>query len=251
MIPWLRRAGDALPDPDTALGPESEAPGLLAAGGRLDPARLEGAYRAGIFPWYSEGQPVLWWSPDPRMVLLPAEFKLARSLKKTIRRFLATPGAEIRIDGDCRAVLAACAGSPRGEDAGTWIQPELIEAYAAWHDQGRVHSVETRLDGALVGGLYGVSMGRFFFGESMFQRRTDASKIALAYLVAFCRARGIETVDCQQQTRHLASFGGREIPRREFRARLAAALAEHDVQGWTYDPADWRRIGIEPGDGTS
>jgi leucyl/phenylalanyl-tRNA--protein transferase len=184
------------------------------------------------------------------MVLLPAEFRLARSLRQAIRRFLRTPGAEIRIDSDCRAVLEACAASPRGEDAGTWIVPELIEAYAAWHRAGRVHSVETRLHGELVGGLYGVSIGRMFFGESMFQRRTDASKIALAYLVAFCRREGIATIDCQQQTRHLASFGGREIPRDDFRARLGEALGHADIRRWSYDSADWRRIGVDgPVDG--
>ena len=125
--------------------------------------------------------------------------------------------------------------------------PELIEAYAAWHRAGRVHSIETRIDGALVGGLYGVSIGQMFFGESMFQRRTDASKIALAYLVAFCRARAIATIDCQQQTRHLASFGGREIGRAAFRDRLSEALGHADVEGWSYDAADWRLIGIDPG----
>lgn len=250
MIPWLRRASDPLPDPSEALGPESEAPGLLAAGGRLDPARLEEAYRHGVFPWYGEGQPVLWWSPDPRMVLLPEEFRLARSLKKTIRRFLRTPGAELRVDFDCRAVLEACAGAARGRDAehaGTWIVPEMIDAYAAWHRAGRVHSVETWQDGQLVGGLYGVSIGRMVFGESMFQRRTDASKIALAYLVAFCRARGVGTIDCQQQTEHLASFGGREIPRARFRARVDEALAHPDLERWSYDAAHWRRIDIDPG----
>lgn len=246
MIPWIRRASDALPDPARALGPGSEAPGLLAAGGRLDPVRLEEAYRQGIFPWYGDGQPVLWWSPDPRMVLLPAEFRLARSLKKTIRRFLATPGAEVRVDGDVRAVLESCASAARGGEAGTWIVPAMIDAYAAWSRQGRVHSVETRVDGELVGGLYAVAIGGMVFGESMFHRRTDASKIALAYLVAFCRAHGVETIDCQQQTGHLASFGGRELPRRLFRARLDEALARPDVGPWTYDAAHWSRIGIEP-----
>lgn len=251
MIPWIRRASDRLPDPRRALGPESEAPGLLAAGGALDPARLEEAYRQGVFPWYGEGQPVLWWSPDPRMVLLPAEFRLARSLRQTIRRFLRTAGCEIRVDFDCRAVLEACAGAARGRKTGdgddgasTWIVPEMVDAYAAWHARGRVHSVETWIGGELAGGLYGVSIGRMVFGESMFQRRTDASKIALAYLVAFCRARGVATIDCQQRTRHLASFGGREIPRREFRARLDEALGHADVEGWSYDAAHWRLLAV-------
>lgn len=246
MVPWLRRPSDALPDPDRALGPESEAPGLVAAGGRLDPARLEEAYRKGVFPWYSDGQPVLWWSPDPRMVLLPGEFRLSRSLKKTLRAFVAAPNAELRIDSACRAVIEACARTPRRGEAGTWIVPELIDAYAAWHAEGRVHSVETWIDGELAGGLYGVALGRMFFGESMFQRATDASKIALAGLVAFCRANGIETIDCQQQTAHLASFGGREIARSDFLARLRHGVRRADVERWSYDRAHWRLLGIDP-----
>jgi leucyl/phenylalanyl-tRNA--protein transferase len=244
VIRWLRGADDPLPEARLALGPASEAPGLVAAGGDLTPKRLAEAYAKGIFPWFSEGQPILWWSPDPRMVLLPAEFTLARSLKKTIRRFIATPGCEVRIDGDFRSVIEACATTPRGGESGTWIVADMIEAYAAWHAQGRVHSVETWIDGELAGGLYGVSLGRMFFGESMFARRTDASKIALAALVAFCRRSGIETIDCQQRTAHLASFGGRELPRAEFMHRLEAALAMPAVVDWTYDLSLWRQLGI-------
>ncbi len=243
MIRWLRGADDPLPEARFALGPASEAPGLVAAGGELAPKRLAEAYAKGIFPWFSEGQPILWWSPDPRMVLLPAEFKLARSLKKTIRRFIATPGCEVRIDSDFRSVIQACATAPRGGESGTWIVADMIEAYAAWHGQGRVHSVETWIDGELAGGLYGVSLGRMFFGESMFARRTDASKIALAALVAFCRRHGIETIDCQQRTAHLASFGGRELPRAEFMQRLEAALAMPGVVDWTYDLSLWWQLG--------
>ena len=248
MIRWLRGADDPLPEAGLALGRASEAPGLVAAGGELDPKRLAEAYSKGIFPWYSEGQPILWWSPDPRMVLLPAEFRIARSLKKTIRRFMATPGCEVRIDSAFGRVIGACATTPRGGESGTWIVPEMIAAYLAWHRDGQAHSVETWIDGELAGGLYGVSLGRMFFGESMFALRTDASKIALAALVAFCRARGIETIDCQQRTVHLASFGGRELPRGEFMQRLGTALAMPAVVDWTYDLSLWRQLGISSPD---
>ena len=225
---------------------DSEAPGLVAAGGELTPPRLEEAYRKGIFPWYSAGQPVLWWSPDPRMVLLPAEFKLARSLRKTLARFVRTPGCELRIDSAFRRVIDACATTPREGQRGTWIVPGMIEAYRAWHLLGRVHSFETWIDGELAGGLYGIGIGRMFFGESMFAHRTDASKIALAGLVAFCREHGIETIDCQQRTGHLASLGGRELPREAFEARIGTALAMPDVVDWTYDLRLWEQLGIAP-----
>ena len=244
MIPWLRGPEDPLPDASLALGAASEAPGLVAAGGELGPRRLAEAYGKGIFPWYSVGQPVLWWSPDPRMVLLPAEFRLARSLRKTIRAGLRDGRLEVRIDSAFRRVIHACATAPREGQAGTWIVPEMIDAYVAWHDAGRVHSVETWIDGELAGGLYGVSLGRMFFGESMFAHRTDASKIALAALVAFCLDRGIATIDCQQNTAHLASFGGRELPRAEFMKRLGTALAEPPVREWTYDLRLWRLLGV-------
>ncbi len=247
MIAWLHSENDPLPRTRLALAGDTEAPGLLAAGGGLTPRRLEEAYSQGVFPWFSDGQPVLWWSPDPRMVLLPAEFKLVRSLKKAIHRFIATPGCEVRIDSAFGRVIEACATTPRGGESGTWIVADMIEAYAAWHAQGRVHSVETWIDGELAGGLYGVSLGRMFFGESMFARRTDASKIALAALVAFCRRHGVETIDCQQRTAHLASFGGRELPRAEFMGRLDAALAMPAIVDWTYDLSLWRQLGIDAG----
>jgi leucyl/phenylalanyl-tRNA--protein transferase len=178
------------------------------------------------------------------MVLLPAEFKLSRSLKKTIRHFLATPGATIRIDAATRRVITACATVARDGESGTWIVAEMIDAYAAWHALGRVHSFETWIDGDLAGGLYGVAIGRMFFGESMFARRTDASKIALAALVAFCRAHAIETIDCQQKTPHLASLGGREIARGEFQRRLRDAIALSDVADWSYDLRLWEELGV-------
>ncbi|MEO7055923.1 MAG: leucyl/phenylalanyl-tRNA--protein transferase [Caldimonas sp.] len=247
----MEDASDPLPAATEALGAGSEAPGLVAAGGRLSIARLDEAYAKGIFPWYSDGQPILWWSPDPRMVLLPAEFKLTRSLRKTIRRFIAMPGCEVRIDGAFDRVIAACASTPRDGAAigssGTWIVAEMIAAYRGWHAAGRAHSFETWVDGELVGGLYGIGMGRMFFGESMFAHRTDASKIALAALVAFCRSHAIETIDCQQRTGHLASLGGRELPRSDFQQRLGAALAMPAVVDWTYDLQMWKQIDIDPG----
>ncbi len=238
MITWLGD-DDATPFPPTAqaLGPDSDAPGLLAAGGALTTRRLEAAYRHGIFPRYSPGQPVLWWSPDPRMVLPTAEFNLHRSLKKTLRNFLATPGCEIRFDSAFEQVIAHCAATPRHGQHGTWIVPALRDAYAEWHRAGTAHSVETWAGGHLVGGLYGVGIGRMFFGESMFAHATDASKIALAALVAFCRGQGIELIDCQQATAHLASFGAREMPRVEFERHLALTLAQPRPPCWAYDPA--------------
>jgi leucyl/phenylalanyl-tRNA---protein transferase len=242
MIRWLHSDQDPLPDTRLALPPGSDAPGLLAAGGDLTPERLTEAYAKGVFPWYSEGQPVLWWSPDPRMVLLPDEFKLSRSLRKTLARFIRTPGCQVRIDAAFDRVIDACAGTPREGQDGTWIVPEVIDAYRAWHRRGFVHSFETWMDGELVGGLYGVSLGRMFYGESMFAHRTDASKIALAALVCFCREWGVPMIDCQQRTGHLASLGGREIARGEFERRLRLCLGEPRIRAWTYHPSMWRQL---------
>ncbi len=246
MIRWI---DDQTPLPPTrlALGPGSDAPGLLAAGGRVTPARLEEAYRLGVFPWFSPGQPTLWWSPDPRMVLPVAEFRLSHSLRKTLRRFLHSRVGALRFDSAFDQVIAACAHQPRDGQDGTWIVPAVMDAYSAWHRAGRVHSVETWVDGELVGGLYCVAIGRMVFGESMFSRRSDASKIALAALVAFCRRRGIALIDCQQNTSHLASFGAREVPRAAFEQHLALTWGV-DAAGapvdWTYDDADWRLLGL-------
>ena len=242
MITWLHRPDDPLPDTRTALGADSDVPGLLAAGGELSAHRLTEAYSKGVFPWYSEGQPVLWWSPDPRMVLFTDEFRLSRSLRKSIQRFARSPGCEVRIDSAFRRVISACAGTPREGQDGTWIVPDMVDAYCAWHAQGRVHSVETWIDGELAGGLYGVSLGRMFFGESMFSHRTDASKIALAALVCFCRAHRVPMIDCQQHTGHLASMGACELPRAAFEARLAQGLAKPPVRDWSYDLSLWRYL---------
>ena len=249
MLAWLPddpQDRSPFPPASESLGPGTDTPGLLAAGGTLAPWRLEQAYRHGIFPWYGPRQPVLWWAPDPRMVLPVAQFRLHRSLRKTLRAFLAKPGCEIRFDSAFDAVIEACAETPRDGQAGTWIVPELRAAYRAWHRAGTVHSVETWVDGRLVGGLYGVGIGRMFFGESMFSHATDASKIALAALVAFCRAHGIELIDCQQATRHLASLGAREIPRPAFERHLALSLGAPPPPAWTYDPAHWAHL-LTPG----
>ena len=235
MVPRLGPL-DPMPPATSAM---AEPNGLVAVGGGLAVPRLLDAYRRGIFPWYSPGQPVLWWSPDPRMVLPVAAFKLHRSLKKTLRAFLAAPGCEIRFDSAFEQVIAHCAATPRHGQNGTWIVPALRHAYAEWHHAGTAHSVETWVDGRLVGGLYGVGIGRMFFGESMFAHATDASKIALAALVAFCRGHGIELIDCQQATAHLASFGAREVPRAEFERHLARTLDQAGPPAWTYDPVHW------------
>ncbi len=242
MIHWLRGPDDPLPSTRLALPLGSDAPGLLAAGGHPTPQRLAEAYSHGIFPWYSEGQPVLWWSPDPRMVLLTPEFRLSRSLRKTVRRFAADQRCELRIDSAFRRVITACAQTPRDGQDGTWIVPEMIEAYCEWHALGHAHSVETWIDGELVGGLYGIGLGRMFFGESMFAHRTDASKIAFAALVCFCRAHGVPMIDCQQHTSHLASMGARELRRAEFEARLSRSLGEPPITDWTYDLSMWRHL---------
>lgn len=242
MIPWLHSDTEPLPDTRQALPRGSDAPGLLAAGGELTPQRLTEAYSHGIFPWYSEGHPVLWWSPDPRMVLMVDEFKFSRSLRKTLTKFVHSPRCEVRIDSAFSEVIAACAGTPREGQDGTWIVPAMVEAYRRWHRLGSVHSFETWVDGQLVGGLYGVGLGRMFFGESMFAHRTDASKIALCALICFCRQHGMQMIDCQQRTGHLASLGGRELPRDEFERRLSLALGAAALTDWTYDGSMWRHL---------
>jgi leucyl/phenylalanyl-tRNA--protein transferase len=220
MIPWL------LPeDPPDGFPPVHEAlrepDGLLCAGGDLSTARLLEAYRRGIFPWFSAGQPILWWSPDPRAVLLPGEFKVSRSLAKSIRN----RGYETSCDRAFAEVMRRCAdGVLRPE--GTWISPQMVAAYQQLHAQGYAHSVETWLDGRLVGGLYGVALGRVFFGESMFSVARDASKVALQRLVDAALAAGVDTIDCQVANPHLRSLGARDIPRRDFVARLAAAIPD-------------------------
>jgi leucyl/phenylalanyl-tRNA--protein transferase len=211
MIPWLGPESPFPPLEAALLRPN----GLLAVGGDLSPLRLIEAYRHGIFPWFNEGEPILWWSPDPRMVLFPQELKISRSLRKTLKR----GNYEIRADSAFKQVMEACA-APRGEHTGTWIHAEMIAAYGRLHEMGMAHSMETWIEGELVGGLYGVGQGKMFFGESMFSRVSDASKIAFVHLVAQLQRWGFEMIDCQMKTEHLASLGAREISRNEFRQKL-------------------------------
>lgn len=240
QLPWLA-PGDPLPDAAMAWGESDPVPGLLAAGGGLDISSLLQAYGNGIFPWFSEGQPILWWSPDPRMVLEVNRFRLHRSLRKTLNHFRSAPGCEIRIDHAFESVIGACSQTPRPGQSGTWILPEMVRAYIALHGAGYAHSVETWIDGELAGGLYCVAIGRAVFGESMFTRRADASKIALAALVCFCRRHGIVMIDCQQNTAHLASFGAREVPRERFLSHVADARAKTGP-AWRFEPVYWNEL---------
>ena len=243
-LAWLQ-PGDPFPPLAQAWGPQSAAPGLLAAGGRLDNATLRAAYSQAIFPWFSLGQPVLWWSPDPRMVLPVAAFRLHRSLRKTLARFRADAQCQIRIDHDFPQVIQACAHSARAGQDGTWIGLDMQTAYRRWHRAGCVHSVEVWRGTALLGGLYCVAIGQAVFGESMFTRETDASKIALAALVALCRVHGITHIDCQQNTHHLASLGAFEVRRDEFAAHVARAVLL-PAPPWRFDPLYWRALESGP-----
>jgi len=225
MLAWL--------DPDDPFPPLSaalaEPNGLLAVGGDLNPERIVAAYRRGIFPWYSAGQPILWWSPDPRMVLYVDEFKVSRSLAKRVRR----QEFEVRVDTAFRDVIDACARTPREGQGGTWITPEMADAYGELHRRGFAHSVESWRDGRLCGGLYGMALGRVFFGESMFAWETDASKVALVGLLTLLRRQGVPLVDCQQETAHLRSFGARPIARTAFAAHLGELIhSAEPVAGW-------------------
>jgi leucyl/phenylalanyl-tRNA--protein transferase len=212
MIPWLG-AKDHFPPVERAM---REPNGLLAAGADLSVPRLLEAYERGIFPWSSAGQPLLWWSPDPRMVLIPSELRVSRSLRKRLSR----RDYEVRADTAFEEVMRACA-APRPDQDGTWITEEMIEAYVRLHQAGYAHSLETWIGGQLAGGLYGVALGRMFYGESMFTRVPDASKIALAHLARQLHRWKYGLIDCQMATAHLARLGAREIPRPEFMRRLA------------------------------
>lgn len=236
-IPWLA-PDDPFPEPGQSWDAHTPMPGLLAAGGLLDVPHLLAAYAQGIFPWFGEGQPILWWSTAPRMVLPVARFRLHHSLRRTLKRFRQAPECALRIDGDFSAMIHACAATPRAGQSGTWIVPEMVRAYEALHAAGHAHSVETWVDGRLAGGLYCVALGRAVFGESMFAHATDASKIALAALVALCRAQGVELIDCQQNTPHLASLGAREIGREAFLSHVARARAQPALD-WRFAPQCW------------
>jgi leucyl/phenylalanyl-tRNA---protein transferase len=225
VIPWLD-SRDPFPPVDRAL---RDPNGLLAAGADLSPQRLLDAYVRGIFPWFGEDDPLLWWSPDPRMVLMLDELHVSRSLRRVIR----SGRYEMRFDTAFPEVMRAC-GEPRQGQDGTWITPAMLDAYTALWQLGYAHSIESWVDGELAGGLYGVAIGRMFYGESMFTRRTDASKVAFVAVVRQLRRWGFPLIDCQMPTEHLASLGAREIPRREFLAHVQRLVREPEV------PAPWR-----------
>lgn len=233
MIPWLE-ADDPFPPVSRAL---KEPNGLLAAGADLSPERLIAAYRRGIFPWFNDGDPPLWWSPDPRTILEPGAFHVSRSLLKCLRqqRFA------VSSNRDFSAILNACATTPRAGQSGTWITSSMQAAYRTLHELGYAHSVEVWRDGKLAGGIYGVAMGRIFFAESMFSRARDASKVALARLADALHGAGFDLIDCQLPTAHLHSLGARDIPRAEFAARVSAAIA-------TDDPGEWPAASIATAD---
>ena len=234
MIPWLR-PGEGFPPVAQALAHPN---GLLCASAEVTPARLVEAYGAGIFPWYSADEPVLWWSPDPRMVLRPAEFRVSRSLSKQLKRLAAPePGFTVTLDAQFEQVMRECSAPRPGQD-GTWITEPMVRAYAELHQRGLAHSVEVWRDGLLAGGLYGVALGRMFYGESMFTRVTDASKIALAALVRLLREEKVAVIDCQQNTLHLASLGATEVSRAQFCAHLAQAVRQ--------PPIDWAARAARP-----
>jgi leucyl/phenylalanyl-tRNA--protein transferase len=228
---WISRDRrvDAFPPVSDAL---TEPNGLLAAGGDLAPERLLAAYRKGIFPWYQEGQPILWWSPDPRAVLWADGLKVSRSLRRSLKK----RGFEFLVDTDFASVVAACA-EPRDYGGGTWITAEMADAYVRLHRMGWAHSFETWADEKLVGGLYGVAIGGVFFGESMFTRVTDASKVALVHAVEFLRSRGIRLIDCQVASAHTRSLGAVDMPRAEFLSLIAQLCGE------SAPPQTWRSTG--------
>ncbi|MYL22594.1 leucyl/phenylalanyl-tRNA--protein transferase [Halomonas alkaliantarctica] len=237
MLPWLSASIPHFPDTGMAL---NEPDGLLAAGGKLSPTWLVSAYRQGIFPWYSDGDPILWWSPNPRMVLFPAAFKQRRSLTKRLRH----GGFRIALDQQFDTVISNCA-APRRHESGTWITPEMQDAYCRLHQHGIAHSIEVYQHDTLVGGLYGLAMGPVFFGESMFSLTPDASKVALAYLCAAMRQYGGKMIDCQMHTPHLASLGAVTVAREAFIDYLKVWLPHHAFT-WPTSPSEAPRVPPSP-----
>lgn len=229
---------DPLPAAETAWDQSCGVPGLLAAGGGLTVDRLREAYSKGCFPWFSLGQPVLWWSPDPRMVLKVEQFRFHRSLRQWLKQH---KGVDIRMDTVFDAVIDHCAQVPRPGQNGTWIVPDMVCAYKALHRAGFAHSIETWIDGRLCGGLYCINLGQAVFGESMFSLVPNASKIALAALVAFCKAHQISMVDCQQKTPHLTLMGGSEIPRSAFLSHIRQAQQRQAPQ-WNFEALYWDEL---------
>ncbi|SNX28504.1 leucyl/phenylalanyl-tRNA--protein transferase [Polynucleobacter meluiroseus] len=236
-IHWLG-ANDPFPNPLYQEDPDPTVPGLIAVSERIYPGQLAAAYQSGIFPWYSDNQPVLWWSPNPRMVLKPADFECHHSFKKTIRQFLLDPHSNIIVDGDFGAIVRACATSTRKDQDGTWITHEIMDSYTALFEQGRAHCIAITQGQQIIGGLYCVSFGTMVFGESMFSRQPDASKLALAALCAFCLQQGIGMIDCQQETSHLSSLGAKPIARVDFLEALQVAQNQSTIEIlWKFDKA--------------
>ena len=238
-LPWLE-PGTPFPPPESALGADSAWPGLLAGSESLNADMLLAAYAQGIFPWSGPEEPVLWWSTDPRMVLMPSHFRLHASLRKTLRAFARRHDAGIRIDTAFDTVVQQCA-APRNGQPGTWITSAIMRSYGELHRRGLAHSIETWINGQLVGGLYVVALGHAVFGESMFTRQTDASKIALAALVCLCRAHDVELIDCQQQTAHLASLGAHPVARADFLTSIQRGQ-QRPAMRWQFEPALWNEL---------
>jgi leucyl/phenylalanyl-tRNA--protein transferase len=244
-IPWIDESDPLPPALSACMDEASGMKGLVAAGGGLSVQRLLEAYSQGMFPWYSEGQPILWWSPSPRMVLEVENFKLHRSLRKTLQKFVQMPFSSVTFDTAFDRVIEHCSAFKRQGQNGTWILQDMVGAYQALHRAGFAHSVETWIDGELVGGLYCVSIGKAIFGESMFALQTDASKIALSALVAFAKQNEIRWIDCQQNTRHLASLGAHEIAQVDFLHAVNKAVTQ-TAPTWEFLPLYWKNLFSTP-----
>jgi leucyl/phenylalanyl-tRNA---protein transferase len=238
------RANDPLPPLNMAWGPETLAPGLLAIGGGLSVARLLEAYGQACFPWYSEGQPVMWWNTDPRMVLKVDEFKFHDSLRKLLKQLLKKKHLEIRVNHDFSKIIQACSSAARNGQNGTWIVNDMVNAYQRLHEAGFAHSIETWIHGELRGGLYFVSIGKAVFGESMFSLEPNASKLALAALICMCKIEQVSMIDCQQNTRHLASLGARPIQRLLFYDHVCLAKNSPNIH-WRFEPLYWNQLMLE------
>ena len=239
-LPWIVE-GQPLPPVSEAWDASSPAPGLLAASSDLSAQRLMDAYAEGVFPWFNVGQPVLWWSPDPRMVLQTRDFRFHRSLQQSLKRLSTNPDFELCFDRDFAQVIRRCATSPRAGQKGTWIVPQMVAAYEDLHRTGLAHSCELRIRGELVAGLYFVALGHAVFGESMFTTVTDGSKMALACLVSVCLQHGVCAIDCQQNTRHLALMGAREIPRSDFLRGVHAGREQAPID-WARQSFNWTAL---------
>jgi leucyl/phenylalanyl-tRNA--protein transferase len=239
-LPWIVE-GQPLPPVSGAWDASSPAPGLLAASSDLSAQRLIDAYAEGVFPWFNVGQPVLWWSPDPRMVLQTRDFRFHRSLQQSLKRWSTNPDFELCFDRDFAQVIRRCATSPRAGQKGTWIVPQMVAAYEDLHSTGLAHSCELRIQGELVAGLYFVALGHAVFGESMFTTVTDGSKMALACLVSVCLQHGVTAIDCQQNTRHLALMGAREIPRSDFLRGVHAGREQAPID-WARQSFNWTAL---------